>query len=109
MSKIEKGIEKDLEKLCNESGIPKSTIYDAYNKYYSSSPTSKTVRQKDIGYCSRLIIEMTAKNATEDEFKRVILYSIVVIDCVKKKLSTTKAYEDLDIRELYDKYVRQLQ
>lgn len=99
-------IENDLEKLCNESGIPKSTIYDAYNKYYSSSPTSRTVRQKDIGYCSRLIIEMTAKDATEDEFERAILYSIVVIDCVKKKLSTTKAYEDLNIRELYDKYIK---
>lgn len=99
-------IENDLEKLCNESGIPKSTIYDAYNKYYSSSPTSRTVRQKDIGYCSRLIIEMTAKGATEDEFERVILYSIVVIDCVKKKLSTTKAYEDLNISELYNKYVK---
>ena len=98
--------EKDLEKLCSESGIPKSTIYDAYNKYYSSSPTSRTVRQKDIGYCSRLIIGMTAKNATEDEFERAILYSIVVIDCVKKRLSTTKAYEDLDISELYNKYVR---
>lgn len=102
-------IEKDLEKLCNEGGIPKSTIYDAYNKYYSSNPTSKTVRQKDIGYCSRLIIEMTAKGATEDEFERAILYSLVVIDCVKKKLSTTKAYEDLNIRELYDKYVKRLQ
>ena len=99
-------IENDLEKLCNESGIPKSTIYDAYNKYYSSSPTSRTVRQKDVGYCSRLIMEMTAKNATEDEFEQAILYSIVVIDCVKKKLSTTKAYEDLNIRELYNKYVK---
>lgn len=99
-------IENDLEKFCNESGIPKSTIYDAYNKYYSSSPTSRTVRQKDIGYCSRLIMEMAAKGATEDEFERVILYSIVVIDCVKKKLSTTKAYEDLNISELYNKYVK---
>jgi len=99
-------IENDLEKLCSESGIPKSTIYDAYNKYYSSNPTSKTVRQKDIGYCSRLIIEMTAKNATDDEFERVILYSIVVIDCAKKKLSTTKAYEDLNISELYNKYIK---
>lgn len=99
-------IENDLEKFCSESGIPKSTIYDAYNKYYSSSPTSRTVRQKDIGYCSRLIMEMAAKDATEDEFERAILYSIVVIDCVKKKLSTTKAYEDLNISGLYDKYVR---
>ena len=102
-------IEKDLEKLCNEGGIPKSTIYDAYNKYYSSSPTSKTVRQKDIGYCSRLITEMAAKGATEEEFERVILYSLVVIDCVKKSLSTTKAYEDLNISELYNKYIKGLQ
>lgn len=104
MSKIEE--EYNLKKLCNESGIPKSTIYDAYNKYYSSSPTSRTVRQKDIGYCSRLIMEMAAKDATEDEFERAILYSIVVIDCVKKKLSTTKAYEDLNISELYNRYVK---
>lgn len=97
---------KALIDLTKNSGIPQSKIYEAYNKYYSSNNwTPRTVRQKDIGFCSRLISDMAANGATEDEFERAILFSIIVLDCEKKKLNTSRAYEDLDILTLKQKYM----
>ena len=97
---------KALIDLTKNSGISKTKIYEAYNKYYSSNNwTSRTVRQKDIGFCSRLISDMTVNGAMEDEFERAILFSIVVLDCEKRKLNTSRAYEDLDILTLKQKYM----
>ena len=87
-------------------GIPESTIYAAYNRYFSAfNWTTKPVRQKDLGFCSRLMADMMANGATEDEFERAILFSIVVLDCIKQRLNTKTAYDDLGIFELKEKYM----
>lgn len=98
--------EKDVFDLVNGSGIPKSKIYEAHNKYYSyDNWTPRMVRTKDIGFCSRLLTDMADNGATEDELERAILFSIVVLDCVKKRLNIKKAFDDLGIAELRDKYM----
>jgi hypothetical protein len=93
--------------MIKDCGISKSKVYDARNKYFSSNgyPT-KTMRQKYISYCSKLITEMTIKNATAEELERALLFSLVVLDSIKCRLSLIKAKDDLDILELEMKYVR---
>ena len=96
-------IVKEQTKDC---GIPKSTIYDAYNRYHSATNwTTKPIRQKDLDFCSRLITDMSVNGAREDEFERAILFSIVVLDCIKQRLNTKTAYDDLGIFELKEKYM----
>lgn len=101
---------KEFIKMLEEDGMPKSDIYDMRNKYYSyDNWTPGFIRQQLLGYCERLMSNMTTAGASDDEWERLFRYSHVVVDCAKYMLDTNKAYEDLDIRELYNKYVKELQ
>ena len=101
---------KEFIKMLEEDGMPKSDIYDMRNKYYSyDNWTTTSIRQQLLGYCERLMSNMTTAGASDDEFERLFRYSHVVVDCTKYKLDTNKAYEDLNISELYNKYVKGLQ
>lgn len=107
---MRKSKEQGFYEQIKDCGISKSKVYDARNKYFSHNgyPT-KAMRQKYISYCSKLISEMTIKNATAEELERALLFSLVVLDSVKCRLSLTEAKDDLDILELEMKYVRSQQ
>ncbi len=61
-------------------------------------------RQGQLGKISNLIGDMMARGATEEEFMRVIKYSMVLVDAIKHKLDYKKAYTDFGITELTKKY-----
>ena len=96
---------KELNELLKKSGLPQSKVYDAHNKYYSGSgyPNRET-RKKYTGYCSHLIDGMVENGGKEEELERALLFSYVVLDSEKKKLSIITAKEDFGIQELHDKY-----
>lgn len=98
---------KEFIKMLEKDGMPKSEIYDMRNKYYSyDNWTTPSIRQHLIGYCERLMSNMTTAGASDDEWERLFRFSHVVVDSVRYKLNANKAYEDLDISELYNKYVK---
>ena len=84
-----------------------SEVYQAHNKYFSPE-VGKRVPQKKVymGYCKELIADMVEYGATVEEIERAIIFSYVVLDCEKCRLSILAAKDDLLIDELYDKYVR---
>lgn len=61
-------------------------------------------QKSDVRELNMFIVEMAAKGATEQELDRAIKYSIVLIDCIKKNLDVNKAFDELNILELYFKY-----
>ncbi len=92
-----------LDKL---SFVELSKLYQAHNDYYSSQGYSKgTERTRYFTYCHELIEDMVEHGATADELERAIIFSYVVLDSEKYRLSIFKAKEDLLIQELYNKYV----
>lgn len=83
-----------------------SKIYQAHNDYFSSQGWSKgKVRKGYFTYCQELIEDMVENGATADELERAIIFSYVVLDAEKCRLSILKAKDDLKIQELYSKYV----
>ena len=100
-------LNKEFVKMLENDSMPKSDIYDMRNKYFSHDNwTPGFIRQQLLSYCERLMNNMVVAGASDDEWERLFRYSHVVLDCAKYKLDANKAYEDLNIRELYDKYVR---
>lgn len=82
-------------------------IYDSRQKYYSSyGYSSGSTRKRYFSYCQELI-EDTINNegSSVAEIERAILFGYVVLDAEKYKLNILRAKEDLEIQELYDKYV----
>ena len=61
-------------------------------------------RQGQLGKVSNLIADMMVKGATEEEYVRVVKYSMVLMDAIKHKLDYKKAYADYGITELTKKY-----
>ena len=59
----------------------------------------------EIGCIAELIYNMLLYEATEDELIEVIKYSMVVMDCISKRLDYNKAALDFHISEMWDKYV----
>lgn len=97
---------KLLEYLEKLNLISKSDIYGTHNKYFSATGYSKgTERTRYFGYCHELIETMIDRNAMYDEVKKAMLFAYVVLDADKYRLSIIKAKDDLDIQELYNKYV----
>lgn len=101
MTKAEK-----LYKELQDFEVPKSDIYELHNKFYHyDAAISKRDKQIWCGRCSRLITDMSVNGATAEELEKAILFSIVVIDSDKKRLLVHKAYDELGIRELEQKYM----
>lgn len=61
-------------------------------------------KQAEMEFCSKLITTMANKNATEEEIKRVILYSMTVIDANKMPIKWLEAKKLMDIDKLVSKY-----
>ena len=85
-------------------GVQKSSIYELYNKYYTMDPPSRSIRQTYLGFCTRLVNNMVDNGATAEELERALLFSYVVLDSEKHKLSIITAKDDFGIQELHDKY-----
>lgn len=79
------------------------TVYTYKEGDMIQLPTEEQ-RKNDVGEMSMFIVEMASKGATEEELDRAIKYSIVLIDCIKKNLDVNKAFDELNILELYSKY-----
>ena len=47
---------------------------------------------------------MVARGASQAELKRMLIYLLVCIDCQKMQYDVRKAFDDLEIKELIDKY-----
>lgn len=94
---------KYLEKL---NFVELSKLYDAHNRYFSPHGYDKgKTRSKYFGYCQELIDDMCENGASAEELERAIIFSYVVLDADKCRLSILKAKDDLCIQELYEKYV----
>ena len=86
--------------------VEKSRIYQAHNDYFSSQGWSRgPLRTKWFSYCQELIDDMNERGADIAEMERAIIFAYVVLDAEKCRLSIIKAYDDLCILELYQKYV----
>lgn len=97
---------KFKEFLDKMSFVEYSKIYQAHNDYFSSQGYDKgKVRTGYFTYCQELIEDMTENGATAEELERAIIFSYVVLDSEKCRLSILKAKDDLHIQELYLKYV----
>lgn len=95
---------KTLFEQVDGSGIPKSEIYEAWEKFKTEDAVSRSVRTVYVGYCSKLLTNMAKNGATEDEMKKAIMFSIVVLDSLKKQLSIEAAKRYYDISFLNNKY-----
>lgn len=77
---------------------------------FPESPRSKPWKKGGItehtnmGKISNLITDMTIKQASIEEIVRATKYSMLIIDVAKHHYDYKKAYEDLGIKELKDKY-----
>lgn len=97
------GFKKYLNKI---NFVGTSKLYQVHNDYYSSQGYSKgKERTRYFGYCQELIDDMVENGATAEELEKAIIFSYVVLDAEKFKLSIVKAKDDLDIQSLYNKYV----
>ena len=97
----------NLRKMMDDFPLPKSEVYELREHYkdYSSS-FDKTQRQFYIGKAARLIEDMAFGGCTEEEMKRAIIFSIVVLDSDKYRLNIIEAYHDLDIKNLEMEYCK---
>ena len=77
---------------------------------YANPNYSEVCKQRELGRCSRAIEGYAYMKRDEhleriDDLKRIIWYSMVVIDEEKHQLNRQKAYEDLGMKEIFDKYL----
>ena len=77
---------------------------------YPSYPGMKVMRntENEMGKISNLITDMTIKGASHDEIARAVKHSMVVIDAEKKELDYKLSYNDNNIKQLKEKYQRDL-
>ena len=96
----------NLRKMMDDFPLPKSDVYELRDHYkdYSTS-YDKTQRQYYIGKAACLIEEMAFGGCTEEEMKRAIIFSIVVLDSNKYRLNIIDAYKELDIKDLETRYL----
>lgn len=101
---MSKSKSKELKDILDKSGVQKSTIYELRNKYHTFDVPTRAIRQTYLGFCSKLLTDMSANGATAEELEKAIMFSLVVLDSEKYKLSIIKAKDDMDIQMLYEKY-----
>lgn len=92
---------KTTEPLAGLKGFDNKTEFP-----YTPGMNILTEKQKgkQMGIASNLITDMSMQNPTDDELCRAIKYSMVVIDAPKHKLDWKRAYTELGISALQDKY-----
>ena len=86
-------------------------VVQMFRRNFSEELTTEyaeKISNMQIEYCFREeLIEDTINNegSSVAEIERAILFGYVVLDAEKYKLNILRAKEDLEIQELYDKYV----
>ena len=87
--------------------LPKSQQYQLRNTYYSMDgfPT-KEIQKNYLNYCNNLIDKMCEGGASPKELERALIFCYVVIDSIRYKLSILKAYDDLEIEDLNNRYAK---
>lgn len=80
---------------------------EAYPGYPGMKVMTEADKQKKMGEVSNLITDMTVQGAPLEDIVRVDKLSMVVIDAVKHELDYKRAYRELDIKGLKEKYQRQ--
>ena len=80
---------------------------EAFKGYPGMKVMSEDDKQKKMGEVSNLITDMTIQGAPIEDIVRVDKLSMVVIDAVKHKLDYKRAFKELDIQSLKEKYQRQ--
>ena len=80
----------------------------SYPKYDGMEVMSKDRTQSEMGKISNLITDMSIANASHDEIARAVKHSMVVIDAAKHELNYKQSYNDNNIKQLKDKYQRQV-
>lgn len=63
-------------------------------------------RNKELVMCSLLIEEMEKANADHDELMTALTYCGIIVDSKKYHLDAMKAYEDLGIDDICEKYIK---
>ena len=74
--------------------------------YQSISPTNRVIRNRWIKKLLTLIPEMEKQNATYNEMRRVLVFSLTVLDCITHKLSVNLAYDEQYMDEITIKYYK---
>ena len=59
----------------------------------------------EMGKITNLIADMTLQGAERKEIERAVKYSMIVVDAPKHKLDYKRAYKELEIEALKDKYM----
>lgn len=100
---------KTLEKIRNykEEHNIGLTLRDIF-KYPEGSDSPAITHYQHrliVGKAANLIGSMSRRGATEEELERAIKYSIVAIDAMKYHLDYKRAYEELGIPALVNKYM----
>jgi hypothetical protein len=80
----------------------------AYPKNDGMQVMSKNRTQSEMGKISNLITDMSIANASHDEIARAVKHSMVVIDAAKHELDFKRSENDNNIKQLKDKYQRQV-
>ena len=75
-----------------------------YAKYPGMHIMTDQEKGREMGVATNLITDMTIKGATPAEICRATKYSMVVIDAQKHELDYKRAYDELRIGELKEKY-----
>lgn len=87
--------------------LPKSQQYQIRNTYYSyDGCATKEIQKNYLNYCDKLIDKMCDNGASPKELERALIFCYVIIDCVEYRLSVIKAYDDLEIEDLNNRYAK---
>ncbi len=80
--------------------------YEAEKVAFNGEPEEITPHQHRILVGKAMIHaeRMVARGASQAELKRMLIYLLVCIDCQKMQYDVRKAFDDLKIKELIDKY-----
>lgn len=75
-----------------------------YAGYEGMKVMKESYKGKEMGVAANLITDMYIKGADSSELARAIKYSMVVVDAPKHELDYQRAYKELHIQELKDRY-----
>lgn len=64
-------------------------------------------RQEELAFCGDLVADMFTSGACDEDLRKVIMYSMVIIDAEKLNLDWEKARDDFEIIEMIKKYESQ--
>jgi len=77
---------------------------------YTNPNYSEACKRREMSRCSRAIegyasMKMDEREERVDDLKRIIWYSMVVIDEEKHQLDRQRAYKELGMKDIFEKYL----